>query len=455
MSLYGSGRSEGIAAALLIGALVVAVRSLAAALDGADLLQDPASVGLAALGGMLCYRFLRAQGRSRFTGFLVGAGYGLSPWLLALAAMPREQLAATLAPLALEATCRLDRPTTRNRWLPWAPLCFAAPFLGGGTMVAMLVTLLVLAGLVRTVTCGDRDDERPPLRGLLLAALATAAAAANLVWLDPLAPWLGVGEPVPPQTALTAHRLDGFGVDLAAMLRVPGPALLTFALLGLLRRQRHVDASTWLGLATAGAVPTVLTLWPALAHALPDFLTAPFVLTAAWWLTLLACAVLGAAGLDDFLDLPLRRRTALPWLLAIVLLATPVLPTFLAKAPTREWPVASAMLGLALVLPTWRRLGILNFKNVLATVALLALAIPSLQVPPRATAMSLAAPLGESRPHPATATAPPWHYSGFAAAALLVVWLGWSAIRRSRNATPAPKAAKAAIVKKAKPSQRS
>ena len=41
---------------------------------------------LPALGGVLCYRFLRAQGRSRYAGFLAGMAYGVSPWLLAMAA---------------------------------------------------------------------------------------------------------------------------------------------------------------------------------------------------------------------------------------------------------------------------------------------------------------------------------------------------------------------------------
>ncbi len=457
MSLYGTGRSEGVAAALLIGALVLAVRTTGGLVDGHALLASLQPALLPALGGLLCYRFLRAQGRSRFTGFLVGAAYGLSPWLLSIEAMPREQIAAALAPLALEAVCRCDRPSWRERWLPWAWICFAAPFVAGFTMVGLCCSLLVVTGLLRTITCGDRDDERPPVRGLLLIVVAGTAAAANFVWLDLLSPWLHADHSVAPAIALAAHRSSEPGLDLAAMLRVPGPVLVMLALLGALRRQRHVDASVWWSIVAAGALPTVVTLVPSLAAALPDFLTAPFVLTAAWWLVLLATAVLGAAGLDDFLDLPLRRRTALPWLLAVAVLAAPLLSVLGAHHPAGEWPLVATFLGLALVLPTWRKLGILTFKNALAAFVLMALTLPALQVPPT-NSVPPAMPAGEfgpRRPAGFDGDRPTWHYSGFSVAALIGAMLLLSAMRRRQRLRPTPTPAKAAIKKKAKPSQRS
>ena len=121
MSLYGTGRREGIVAALCITAMVLLVHLGASELAAPGL--DAPELGTAlrrgvlpALGGLLCYRLLRAQGRSRYAGFLIGAAYGLSPWFGALGDAPREQLAAALAPLALEMACRCDRPLQRRIW---------------------------------------------------------------------------------------------------------------------------------------------------------------------------------------------------------------------------------------------------------------------------------------------------------------------------------------------------
>lgn len=449
MSLYGSGRSEGVAAVLLVGALVLLARACGAWLgDEANLATALSPAWLPALGGMLCYRFLRAEGRSRYAAFLVGAAYGLSPWLLAMHCCPREQLAAALAPLALEACCRCDRPSQRASWLPWAPMLLAAPFVAGLTVVGVLAALLCAGMLARTIAFGDRDDGRP--RGLVLLAVLAALAAANLVWLDPLAPWWPA---VPGPTALyvlSAHRTQDLGCDVAAVLRVPGPVLLTFALLGMLRRQRHVDTRLWWTLAIAGGLPTLGAAWPWLGVA---------TAAGAWWLTLLAVAVLAAAGLDDFLDLPLRRRTALPWLLALAVAVAPWLPVFGAHVPEREWPLTATFVGLPLVLPAWRRLGILRFKNWLAAMTLVALAIPMLQVRVL-PAIAGPAPLAETTP-PATAfvaalrARPPWHYAGLLLALAGGCLFAASAWRRNRHARKKPAAANAAIVKKARPAQRS
>jgi hypothetical protein len=167
--------------------------------------------------------------------------------------------------------------------------------------------------------------------------------------------------------------------------------------------------------------------------------------------------VLGAAGLDDFLDLPLRRRTALPWLLALAVIGAPWLPLCGARVPEREWPLTATFVALALMLPAWRQLGILRFKNWLAAMALVALAIPMLQVwsepygPP--------APLGETAARApagfdALLARPAWHYAGLLVALVGGCVLAMFARRRTRHASSAPSAAKAAIVKKAKRSKR-
>jgi hypothetical protein len=462
LSLYGTGRAEGFAAATLVATLVLATRVLGIWLgDESPWLAALMPAWLPALGGMLAYRFLRAQGRSRYAAFLVGAAYGLSPWLLAMHCDVREQLAAALAPLALEAACRLDRPSQRARWAPWAWVCFAAPFAAGPTVVGTLAAALCGAAIVRTLTCGSREDDQPAVRSLVVTALLGALAAANLAWLDVLGPWLS-NQAVPAAGAiLGAHRPEAPGFDAAALLRVPGALLLTFAVLGVLRRQRHVDTSVWLTIAIVGALPTLVAAFPGLGKAAPTWASHAALPATAWWLSLLGVAVLAAAGLDDFLDLPLRRRTALPWLLAIAVAAAPWLPAFASRVPEREWPLTATFVALPVVLVTWRRLGILRFKNWLAAVALVALAIPPLQLRTLAPMASVPppAPLGEvarpASPWAALQARPLWHYAGVSVALLGGCLLAASALRRSRHASPKPTSANAAIVKKARPSQRS
>lgn len=444
---------------LLIGVLVTGAHVAGALCTGdASLLAAALGAVLPAIGGMLCYRFLRAQGRSRYAAFLAGAAYGSSPWLAVMAGAPREQLAAMLAPLALEAACRCDRPPHRRAWLPWAWVCIAAPFVAGMTVVGTLTSMLCAASCVRTLASGDESAGAPAARNVLLVALFSAVVAVNLVWLDPLAPLLGAPNVIPSLDVLSAHRPNHPGFDVAAMLRVPGPVLLSFAMLGLLRRQRHVDTLAWLGVALAGALPTLFTLVPQLSAAVPPWTTIAMVPATAWWLTLVAVAVLGAAGLDDFLDMPMRRRTALAWLLALAVAGAPLVPAFGAQHPQREWPLTATFLALGLMLMAWRRLGILRFKNWLATVVLLTLAFPMLQGI-RITAPPPAAPSGETAvAAPAVTTIllahPWWHYAGlFAAVAAGICWslFAW---RRSAHASATPTTAKAAIKKKAKRSKK-
>ena len=457
MSLYGSGRREGISAALLIATLVVLVHLLAAwsHADPLQLRELPRFL-VPALAGSLCDRFLRAQGRSRYAAFLAGCAYGLSPWLVSMTMLPREQFAAALAPLALEAAVRCDRPSMRRTWLPWTWLCIALPFVAGVTVVGVACALLCAAGFVRTTTCGDRDDERPSLPGILTVAVLGAAAAAHLVWLDALSPWLGAQPTVSADDVLTTYRSAPGSCDAAALLRVPGPLLLVFMALGLLRRQRHVDTPTWLALALVGVAPALLSSVPWLANATPLLGAVPTLPAAAFWLTLLALTVLATAGLDDFLDNPVRRRTALPWLLAGVVASAPLLPIFSAKEPRQEWPVMLTMMSLATLLPLWRRLGILRFKNVLAAVALMTLAIPPLQalVGMHVQRTLPAVPLGDVGTHPLVWTDdhPAWHYTGLLAAiGATTIWALVVAWRHRRRVAGAAPVARGAITRPRRP----
>jgi len=461
VSLYGTGRKEGVVAVLLIALLVLTIQvigglqTLGLAID----LPDTASEAIVpSIAGLSFYRFLRAQGRSRYTAFLTGVAYALSPWMLTVAMAPREQLAAALAPLALEAVSRCDRPSQRPAWLPWTGPIVALPFLAGVTLIGAFSSALCGCLMLRTATCGDRDERRPPARGIAGAALLATLTSVSFAVADPLAPWLTTPVPV-TFTVLTAHQSAGQGLDVAAVLRIPGPCLLLFAVLGILRRQRHTSIAVWLVIAGFGALPTVLqALTPSADWASTAWHGKDQLAAIAWWLFLLGIAVLSAAGLDDFLDLPLRRRTALPWLLAFVVAAAPMIPTFGSNAPKLEWPLTATFLLLTVLLPLWRRMGILRFKNVLAVATIVALAVPALQVlPPIGVAIPPASPLGEcTMPFGDTLPedAPRWPYAGGALVLLLSGLWSLFAMWRSITARPVPTKAKAAITKKARPSQR-
>jgi hypothetical protein len=433
MSLYGTGRREGIVAVTCIGLWVVAAHQLAVMLSPALQGRGTALAEslLPALGGMLAYRFLRAQGRSRYAGFLAGAAYGLSPWLMAIAAAPREQLAAVLAPLALEAANRCDRPQARRQWLPWTWLCLALPFAAGLTVIGVLTFGLALASLLRTVAAGDRDEALPPARGLGLATFAAILAAVQFVRLDPLLPWLGPRQIVDAAAVLTPHRVLLEDIDSGSLLRVPGAMLLCFTVLGLLRRQRNIDGVCWTGLLVAGALPALCVQVPALAKLLPSMLAHPQLPASALWLCLLAATALGAAGLDDFLDQPMRRPKAHPWFFVGTLLLALLVPLG-SRWPEAEWPLSLAWVGLVGVMPLWRRLGILRFKTALSIGALATLLLPLVQTTGHAVPWVAAAPALEIRV-PLPPDAPKWHVIGLVSATCLTI--GWAlfALRRRRK----------------------
>ncbi len=457
MSLYGSGRAEGIGAVALITLLVAGVQAFAGNGWVECSTASLQAAGLCALGAALCYRFLRAQGRSRFTAFLVGAAYGMSPWLGALAAAPNELFAAALAPLPLEFAARTDRPSLRWRWTPWLPLAFAAPFLAGFAMIGALAAMFAATALLRTITCGDRDAERPPALPMAAAMALGGVAIASAILLAPLAAWFPTTPALSPAELLAAYRPAQPQVDFAGALRVPGMVLLWFTTLGMLRRQRHVDTRLWLCVLVAGAVPTIAISVPWLGLERGFLSALPLLPATAWWATLIGAAVLAAAGLDDFLDLPMRRRSALPWLFALTIAGAPMLPLLAAAEPQREWPLVATCLLLALLVPLWRRLGILRFKNVLAVVVLALLVTPCLQLLPMASGLAPAAPLGESAASAFAAllARPGWHYvAPLAVVSLCGLWSLGAWMRRPK-ASSTPKAARAAIVKKAKAGSRS
>lgn len=467
MSLYGSGRAEGVVAAIGIACFVAVVFALGSwqvtAFGQIDWTTTAINALAPATGGLLCYRFLRASGRSRYAAFLVGTMYALSPWFVSMAVMPKEQVAAALAPLALEATYRLSRPSQRWLWLPMLAPCLALPFVAGLTVVGGITAVLAFAGLAYALRCEERDGRKRLLWQLAGAVALAATAAASFVLIDPFAGALFQSVTPLPAEVLAAHRASHLGLDTAALLRLPGPVLLLFAALGILRRQRHADIFTWLALGALGALPAfAATLFDPKWFGLDQLPIPVAVQSAAFWLTLLACAMLGAAGLDDFLELPLRRRTALPWLLAFAVAGAPLILAFGSHAPRQEWPLTATFLVFALLLPTWRRIGILRFKNVLTVVALLAVAVPVLQVLPTGPGAALPAmPFAETalqsyvRDLQILSGRPWWHYAGLLSVlASTSIWLLSASLRR-RNASMIPIKPHRAMAKKAPPAKRS
>lgn len=472
MSLYGSGRREGVLAVLAVVAITTAVHLLGAVLGddalgraGGETVRNGLYLAATpALAGITFYRFLKSLRRSRYAAFLGAAAYALSPWLCATAAMPREQLAAALAPLALEAACRTARPDDRRRWLPWAGLCIAAPFFAGITTTALLASTVALLRLIGGTVELRRDEDERRYGLVLLAVFGAGLLGTSLVLIDPGTRWLLTGSLPTTVEVLAAHREPGLGLDAAAFLRLPGPVVLLFAVLGLLRNQRHVSRLGWTIVALVGAAPTVLLeVVPDLPDVLAELPAVVIVIPAAtFWLSLVATTVLGAAGLDDFLETPVRRRFALPLLLGLLVIGTTLMMLH-TPAPAREWPLVTTIFLLTILLPAWRSLGLLRFKNVLGAVAMLALLVPAIQVltvngrplpgnlpaaPGAEVLYSLPASVWQH-----LATRPAWHYAG-ACGALLCALVAWLRRPRRTSASPAPARAKAAIAKKAPPPKR-
>lgn len=458
MSLYGTGRREGIMAVVVMALIVATVHIVghARSHDWPFELHDVLTPAvLAALGGTLFYRFLRSLDRSRFAAFLAGTAYALAPWLTAISLLPREQCAAALAPLALEVASRSARPDQSRRWLPWAGLLIALPFVAGITTVACLAALLAVVQLGRATIDVEAEDRPARVFGVVCALLTGTAAASSLILLDLAQPWFAAS--VTPTTieVLAAHRATHTGLDVAAFVRIPGPVLLLFAVLGVLRWQRRASIGGWISIGLVGAVPTLLLAnWPALAELQGDLPALGNIAAASWWVTLLASTVLGAAGLDDFLEMPQRRPQALRLLFVIALAAAPLL-LLGASAPQTEWPLVVAVTALAALLVIWRRMGMLPFKNVLAVVAVFAVAVPALQVltlaeqgrsalVPAALMAEVAAPYDSGSPILRLIAQPYWFYAGLVGALVLSCWLA-VVPRRSRKAKTPPASAKTPI----------
>ncbi len=424
MSLFGTGRREGVLAALGLAAFALLVHAVGACTglsDGFDgdralaqgmttahqlvangelPLWDPAGLGApvwsrgaevlyppwwllgrghdafwlpalaalhAALACALGFRFLRAHGRSRYAAFVCGAAYGLGAQVGCLGGNLGELAALAWVPLALEVFLRLVRGERQRHLAAWLGPTLALPFWTGGFVTATGATVVIVLWLVRYAA---HERHR---RGRLLAIGATGLVTAALL-TAPL--WLRVLE-AQPAPALPSPHLD----LLTPIERVAGPLLLFLAVLGAFRRQRAAPTSRWLSIAVIGAafalaLPYAPSPWPAPApwHRTP---------VALWWPVHMALVLLASNGLDDFLDLPLRRRAATAWTLLLCSFVAPA--GFLLGAKDSVFHVeAAVLLALAALFAAWRPLGILGFKTVVAAAALVWLATATLYEQARA-----------------------------------------------------------------------
>jgi hypothetical protein len=336
---------------------------------GNDRLWLPAlAAAHAALACALAFRFLRAQGRSRYAAFVTGAAYGLGAQVGALTGNLAEFAALAWAPLPIEVFLLYAR--SEGRWLFGALLApaLALPFYTGGTVTAGCAATLVAFWMLRQAA-----HERHRRGSYCRVAAATVGVLVLLtapVWLCQAdAP----GSPPPPPP------LPDVG---AALQRVAGPLLAFLVLLGLARRQRHTPAERWLPIAVGSIGFAVLLPFvpspfagPAPWHETP---------TALWWPVHLSLVLLAASGLDDFLDGPLRKRAATAWLLVSCTMIGPL--CFLLGAEGRRFHLeAAVLLALAALFTCWRWLGILRFKTVLAAAAIVWLAAATLQEQAKAT----------------------------------------------------------------------
>lgn len=322
----------------------------------------------AALACALAFRFLRAQGRSRFAAFVGGAAYGLGAHSGALSGNLAELAAIAWAPLAIELFLRFARsPDQRLAGALLAP-ALAVAFATGGTVTAGALTIVLTVWWIRRA-------QREPERRLAFVGAGIAAPVVLLLLLAPI--WLSVAEV--PKSVINVWPPADLG---AALQRITGPLLTFLALLGLMRDQRHTPAERWVPIAGIAIVAAIVL--PFVPSPFPSPAPWQRVPMALWWPLHLALVVLGASGLDDFLDTPLRRREATAWLLIGSALLAPI--GYLLGADTHRFHVeATVLLALALLFTSWRWLGILGFKTVLAAAAIVWLAAATLHEQARAT----------------------------------------------------------------------
>lgn len=441
MTIFGSGRREGILTVLGLAAFALSVHALGAAFglaegvegdlalargmeaahrvarEGGLPLWDPAGAGAplwargaemlyppwwllgrghdafwlpalaaihAAIACALAFRLLRAQGCSRYASFVCAAAYGLGAHTGRMSGSLPELAALAWAPLVLEILLRVVRGERQKHLTPLLGPSIAWMFCTGGIATASSVLAVAVVWHV-----GWAWRERHRTLSLLGSGFVSLCVAAAL--LAPM--WLGAIE-LPITAPATPQR-----VDLMSNARlVCGPLLLFFAFLGAMRRQRGAPTVRWVALALAGAaVAIALPFVPSPLRGEAPWQRTPDAL---WWPVHFALVLLACNGLDDFLDMPLRRRAATVWTLVLAVVVAPV-GFVLGEHGTWLRVEGAVVLALALLFLAWRTLGILRFKTVVAAAALAWLAVATLREEASAGRSPYPLPtLARVQPHP-------------------------------------------------------
>ena len=143
---------------------------------GQDALWLPFLVAAhAALACVLAFRFLRSHGRSRYTAFVGGAAYGLCAHVGSLSGNLPELAAVAWAPLPVELFLRFARSPDQRLCGPLVAPALAIPFLAGGTVTAGSVAVVLTAWWLR------RMRREPARRGAFLGAgVATLLVALQI-----------------------------------------------------------------------------------------------------------------------------------------------------------------------------------------------------------------------------------------------------------------------------------
>lgn len=322
---------------------------------GADALWLPMLTTLhTALACALAYRLMRAHGRSRYAAFVGGAFYGLGAFTASLHGDLTELAAMAWAPLPLALVMRVVRGERHRRQILWLGPAMALPMFTGGAATACLT---VAVGVCWLISHAITEPERR--RHLLACGLASVLVTTCLT--API--WLGIHNDAATQPAAPALPWDWAQTRQLLV----GPMLLFLVLLGVLRSQREAPPARWLvGLALTG----LLAVW--LPHApWPLGGTAPWHATsgATWWPFHLLLVLFAASSLDDFLDLPRRRRPALLLTILLVVTVAPLGWWYAAEGHVRLTEVA-AVAVFAVLFANWRRLGMPRFKTAVACTAL-------------------------------------------------------------------------------------
>lgn len=387
-----------------------------------------------ALACMFMYRFLRAASLGRYVAFLGGGMYGFGWFLTAQMDRLPTAAAAALLPAALELTQRILVSARRTRLGPLLGLAIAMMFLTGGTEVAGFGVAVCVALFAARLYSIDREELRAAFGAGALATLVAALLCAPL-WLDALQHAGHLAERSAPAGAhlqplgllgfaapLAFGNLDGSGLRLMAdvnagadpleLVLYPGAIALFLLCLGLFRPKRTWIGVFWIVVAGVGLLLTLdsplrqlATEWTGWRNNTPG---------ASLVLLHLGVVVLACVALENFFNAPTARRFAVPTTAGLSLVAV------LAWLITGVWPAAGetvvswvtgggaaeeltaaaqhlrlalapAALGLALISVlffVWRRLGLLNFKFLLAVIALGEILLVGALAPPRPTTPS-------------------------------------------------------------------